>query len=175
MSDTSNPDLNYSLGFCVSAIEVNLAIITASGPALWPLVRSWMPRFFTSMGPSNGAYQMNADVEWTPNGQHRRTGAGNGSKLGTGIHSSRVVGGGVGGDSTRIGLKDVRGDRSWARMDIRSDLADSDEEVLTQHGPGILRTTDYSVTRDDDSRRLGSRGNDGSDIIGKRSSAGSSY
>ena len=169
MSDTSNPDLNYSLGFCVSSIEVNLAIITASGPALWPLVRSWMPRFFTSMGPSNGGYQMNNDIEWTPNGTHRRTVPGNASKLGTGIHTSRVVG----GDSS-IALKTDRGDRAWARMDIRSDLADSDEEVLTQHGPGILRTTDYSVTRDDDSRRVVSRGHDGSDI-GKRSSAGSSY
>lgn len=35
----TNPDANYSISFVTSAIEANLAIITGSVPALWPLVR----------------------------------------------------------------------------------------------------------------------------------------
>ena len=37
------PDQNFSVGFLSSAIEVNLAIITASAPALRPLFRNWFP------------------------------------------------------------------------------------------------------------------------------------
>jgi len=182
IADTDNPDPNYSLGFCVSSIEVNLAIITASGPALWPLVRAWMPRFFTSVGASggyNGGYNGGrADMEWTPNGTHRRRTDGNASKMGGVIvNSSRVVagGGGGGGTSSNIALKDIRADRSWVRLEERSrsdNQADSDEEFLTQNaGPGILRTTEYSVTRDADSARAVSRGRDGTaPSDGKRSS-----
>ncbi|KAI0480280.1 hypothetical protein GGR56DRAFT_687269 [Xylariaceae sp. FL0804] len=37
-------DVNGSIGFVTSAIETNLAIITASAPALRPLFRAWFPR-----------------------------------------------------------------------------------------------------------------------------------
>lgn len=35
-----------SIGFVTSAIETNLALITASAPALRPLLRTWFPRLF---------------------------------------------------------------------------------------------------------------------------------
>ncbi|KAI1312138.1 hypothetical protein F5Y03DRAFT_265299 [Xylaria venustula] len=35
-----------SIGFVTSAIETNLALITASAPALRPLLRTWFPRIF---------------------------------------------------------------------------------------------------------------------------------
>jgi len=43
-------DSRYSLGYTTNSIEVNLAIITASIPALWPLARAWFPRAFSSLG-----------------------------------------------------------------------------------------------------------------------------
>ncbi|KAI0527889.1 hypothetical protein F5B22DRAFT_640866 [Xylaria bambusicola] len=39
-----NPDAN--IGFVISAIETNLALITASAPALRPLLRTWFPKMF---------------------------------------------------------------------------------------------------------------------------------
>lgn len=39
-------DPSYSIGFVTSAIENNLALITASVPALTPLLRSWFPGLF---------------------------------------------------------------------------------------------------------------------------------
>jgi hypothetical protein len=35
-----------SIGFVTSAIETNLALITASAPALRPLLRAWFPKLF---------------------------------------------------------------------------------------------------------------------------------
>ncbi|KAI1323163.1 hypothetical protein F5Y16DRAFT_384598 [Xylariaceae sp. FL0255] len=43
-----NPD--GSIGFVTSAVETNLALITASAPALRPLLRSWFPRLFRGDG-----------------------------------------------------------------------------------------------------------------------------
>ena len=40
------PDPTYNIGFVISTIETNLAIITASVPALKPLFRRWFPSVF---------------------------------------------------------------------------------------------------------------------------------
>ncbi len=39
-------DPTYNIGFVTSAIETNLALITASAPALMPLLKSWFPSIF---------------------------------------------------------------------------------------------------------------------------------
>lgn len=43
-------DVHYSLGYTTNTIEVNLAIVTATIPALWPLARLWFPALFESLG-----------------------------------------------------------------------------------------------------------------------------
>jgi hypothetical protein len=43
-------DTHYSLGYTLNTIEVNLAIVTATMPTLWPLARRWFPAAFESMG-----------------------------------------------------------------------------------------------------------------------------
>lgn len=43
-----DPDGN--IGFATSAIETNLALITASAPALRPLLRAWFPRLLGASG-----------------------------------------------------------------------------------------------------------------------------
>ncbi|RAL58375.1 hypothetical protein DID88_006055 [Monilinia fructigena] len=42
-------DPTYDIGFCTSSIENNLAIITASAPALKPLFRHWFPNSFSTV------------------------------------------------------------------------------------------------------------------------------
>ena len=44
------PDMHYALGYITSSVEINLAIITASAPALWPLARRWFPGLFERIG-----------------------------------------------------------------------------------------------------------------------------
>jgi len=43
-------DRHWSIGYVCSCVEINLAIITASVPALWPLARRWYPGAFESLG-----------------------------------------------------------------------------------------------------------------------------
>lgn len=43
-------DRHWAIGYVCSCVEINLAIITASVPALWPLARRWYPGAFESLG-----------------------------------------------------------------------------------------------------------------------------
>lgn len=135
-----NPDKNFSIGFCVSSIECNLAILTASAPALWPLIRSWVPGLASthdrSYGPQKYGSAGHRQQGWirTHDGPPRTT------------------------DSS-YALKEMGG--SKLRTEVRS-ARDSDEEILT--GTGILRTTQFSVSNDDEeSQRTGSHPNGGFD------------
>ena len=59
------PDSNYSASYVLSTIENNLAIVAASGPALWPLARRWLPRLFSRLGLSRGYQGHLPDIETT--------------------------------------------------------------------------------------------------------------
>ncbi|KAJ5692323.1 hypothetical protein N7462_001746 [Penicillium macrosclerotiorum] len=50
-STTTSPDYTYSIGFCSSAIEVNVAVITACGPSMKAIATKYLPRL---LGSSNG-------------------------------------------------------------------------------------------------------------------------
>ncbi|RYP33831.1 hypothetical protein DL767_004561 [Monosporascus sp. MG133] len=131
---SKEPDKNFSLGFCVSAIECNLAIMTASGPALWPLVRRWMPRHGASTDRSYGAHKYSGS---TP---HRQQGW------------IRTSDGPSNADSA-YGLKNLNSDK--VHTEVQSSARDSDEEILT--GTGIMRTTHFTVTTDDPESRRANR------------------
>jgi hypothetical protein len=57
-----DPDPTYSFGPCCESIEGNLAILTASIPALWPLIRQWFPRLISRL---NSSYNKNGSSGWT--------------------------------------------------------------------------------------------------------------
>lgn len=58
-----NPaDPTYSLGYVLSAVESNLAIVAASIPALWPLARRWFPSMDDKLG-MNDRYQPDIEVQ----------------------------------------------------------------------------------------------------------------
>ena len=127
---SKDPDKNFSLGFCVPSIECNLAIITASGPALWPLVRRWLPRFASTHDRSYGDANYGSK-RYGVNSAHRR-------------QSGWIrAGDGPSNRASSFALKDMS---KGSRPDIHSQR-DSDEEILT--GTGILRTTQFHVTSDD--------------------------
>ncbi|OTA99226.1 hypothetical protein M426DRAFT_90024 [Hypoxylon sp. CI-4A] len=117
-----SPDKNFSLGFCVSSIECNLAILTASAPALWPLIRRWIPHLKSS---GDRSYY----------GAHKYGGTSHGQQ---GYIRT------TDGPDSGIGLKDMSSRR--ARTEVRS-ARDSDEEILT--GTGIMRTTQFTVSTED--------------------------
>jgi hypothetical protein len=126
-------DPDYSFSFCVSAIEVNLAIIAACGPALWPLIRTFIPGLRSSLGRTRGGYHQNRECEtdWTSRSGHYQA-------------SSHAAKAGV----TSIGLKSLKDSHgmSSGSADVERD---SDEEVLTYDPHGIQRVIHISVTRDD--------------------------
>ncbi|KAJ5248351.1 hypothetical protein N7497_008412 [Penicillium chrysogenum] len=48
LSHTPNPDATYGIGFCSSAIEVNVAVVTACGPSLKAISSRFLPRLLDS-------------------------------------------------------------------------------------------------------------------------------
>lgn len=55
-------DPTYSLGYILSAVESNLAIVAASIPALWPLARRWFPCMDDTLG-INRPHQADIEVQ----------------------------------------------------------------------------------------------------------------
>ncbi|KUJ18746.1 uncharacterized protein LY89DRAFT_504150 [Mollisia scopiformis] len=137
----AGPDPTYTIGFCTSAIEINVAIMTASAAAMKPLFKRWFPRFFSALSNS-GPYSDGPYAGGT--GRYTRNGT-NGTK-----HKS-VLKGGHGG----FELKGMRGERGLT--EIQSQNRDgSEEEIMTFDG--IVKTTNVSVKyaeRDVDSVRAG--------------------
>ncbi|KAH8736176.1 hypothetical protein BGZ61DRAFT_339546 [Ilyonectria robusta] len=110
-------DFHYSITIVYSTIEVNLAIVSASVPALRYLVRNWFPKLFGSTAKGN--YNTSGNVYY-------------GSNSRSAPRTTDV-----------IGLKDIRSGRH--HTEIRSDSpTGSEEEIMTYNG--IIRTMDVSQT-----------------------------
>ncbi|OIW26890.1 hypothetical protein CONLIGDRAFT_672360 [Coniochaeta ligniaria NRRL 30616] len=166
-----SPDSNYNIGYVTTALETNLAVMAASGPALWPLARRWFPAFFENLGLSRGYQGHIPDIVETTMPQdelvkeetggsssrtrvfrlfsHKKAGGRVSVRpvrtrrlSGQGSHVNRTSGGGS------LVLKNMRGDRARGRTVIRSHATVGSEEEMVAY-KGIMRTTDYSVSRDD--------------------------
>ncbi|TGO19282.1 hypothetical protein BTUL_0005g01310 [Botrytis tulipae] len=77
-------DPTRGISFVTSAIEINLAIITASAPALKPVMRQWFPKLFGSS--SDGAYNNQNSGPYVLQGNSRYE---RGTRNGAGFKSSR--------------------------------------------------------------------------------------
>ena len=54
LSNKIDTDFTYSIGFCSSAIEVNVAVVTACGPSMKSIASKYLPRLLgTSRGESS--------------------------------------------------------------------------------------------------------------------------
>ncbi|KAI2465660.1 hypothetical protein F4781DRAFT_408497 [Annulohypoxylon bovei var. microspora] len=123
-------DYSYDIRFTYSAVETNLAIITASGPALRPLFMIWFPRFFSSLrGTSNQNYRYR-DAPYVND-------TGNANKSGTNGNSSK-------GDHTSYGTSSFALRDTNKRTEIRGHSpTTSEEEIMTYNG--IVRTTEVEI------------------------------
>ncbi|RSL69508.1 hypothetical protein CEP54_002331 [Fusarium duplospermum] len=127
-TDIMDPDLDwsYDIRFTYSAVETNLAIITASAPALRPLFLQWFPKFFSALKSSGNKYSSTRDGY----GRSTATGTAKRSRGGTGVRSSLAG---------PFPLKDIKG-----RSEIRSHSpTNSEEEIMTYNG--ILKTSEVAV------------------------------
>lgn len=148
-----NSDPTYTLGFCTSAIETNLAIVTASAPALRGLFRKWFPRFFSSRSKYAGTSDRYAD-----NMRSGKNEFGNTSR----IHTTA---------GTSFALKDLKGTKTRTEVRGTSPTA-SQEEIMTYNG--IMRTTNVSVHYQDEAKRTSeSRNGSGKEDFGMRTSISS--
>ncbi|KAI1391409.1 uncharacterized protein F4822DRAFT_396630 [Hypoxylon trugodes] len=124
-------DYSYDIRFTYSAVETNLAIITASGPALRPLAMAWFPRFFSSLrGTSNQNYRYQ-------DGPYALNGTGNSKKTpapaGSSSKGDHMYG------TSSFALRDMK-----RRTEIRSySPTTSEEEIMTCNG--IIRTTEVDI------------------------------
>ncbi|EPE04902.1 cfem domain-containing protein [Ophiostoma piceae UAMH 11346] len=169
-------DPTYSLGFCTSGIETNLAIICASAPSLRGLVRSWFPRFFSSNRPSGNPYyedryrlgdSSNFNESNAAGGRRGGNGYGRGSKAAgsrIGHDGSRNMDGNtVVGESSSAGksiaLRDLKNKGGGMGISGHSTThtaigggspTASEEEIMSYNG--IIRTTDVMVHYDDESQ-----------------------
>lgn len=144
-TDIMDPDLDwsYDIRFTYSAVETNLAIITASAPALRPLFLQWFPKFFSALKSSGNKYSST-----TTAGTAKRSRGGGG---GTGVRSSFAG---------PFPLKDIKG-----RSEIRSHSpTNSEEEIMTYNG--ILKTCEVAVQFGE--RAPGTHPRDGSETESSR-------
>ncbi|KAH7317726.1 CFEM domain-containing protein [Rhexocercosporidium sp. MPI-PUGE-AT-0058] len=142
-------DYTYDIRFCYSAVETNLAIITASGPALRPLLKSWFPSVFGTLhsdGTSQGAYSSKS-----------RTGASRDATKMSG-NASRVN-----TISSKSGMKSQFGTTSFVMKDLKRGTtgirgqspSGSEEEIMTYNG--IVRTREVDVKYGEDSNTADER------------------
>jgi len=79
-----NPeDKKYSIGYVNSTVEINLAIVTASVPALWPLARRWFPGVFESLGIDRPYLQPDIEVGYLTKSGESSSASGTGTRTGS--------------------------------------------------------------------------------------------
>lgn len=133
-------DPSYTIGIASSAVECNLAVITASAPALRGLSRRWFPRMF-SRGASRrppgaaptyyGGGGKSAHLASGPAAQQQQQRSAAGSRGSS--YALRDLGGGKDGSDARVHA----GVRGWTPTG-------SDDDILAG---GIVRTTTVTVHR----------------------------
>lgn len=166
-------DTHYSLGYTLNTIEVNLAIVTATIPTLWPLARLWFPAMFESMGLNRPYLYPDIEVGYVSHQPHpNRQGEGvrgpapaharpvlRGRILWLPRHrpssyirprTERPLAGGGGGDSSSIGLTDIRGQRVLGGTATRRSGSALDDEDGFEDYHGMIRRTEVYYKHDED-------------------------
>ncbi|KAI1267380.1 hypothetical protein F5Y18DRAFT_380055 [Xylariaceae sp. FL1019] len=149
----ADPDADpyYNIQVMLNVVEINLAIISASIPALRPLMRRWFPSIFggSTNKDTNGNYKYGTNPRYG-NGTYGRGGA---------HHGESGLAYGHGG----IALKSLSRNDRLAHTEVRSTSpSGSEEEIMTTNG--IMRTTDVTVHYDNDERWQNSLSRSSSDF-----------
>ncbi|KAL5361293.1 hypothetical protein BJX96DRAFT_82992 [Aspergillus floccosus] len=134
-----NPDPTYSVGFCSSAVEVNVAVMSACAPSLKAIFSKYIPRLLgTSYGASNSKYYNGGGAS-----------SSNRFRSGLGYHHRSARTGDDDGfelaDPFRANTADVKAEmRKYTRSGGR-DGADSPSLSSDDGSAGIVKTMDVSV------------------------------
>lgn len=118
------PDPTHDISFVYSTVECNLAIITATVPALHGLMRKWFPRFFHISSVGNSGY----------NSGYQNGYAGG---YAGGSRGLRTIGG------TSMALKDIKSPSRSQHTRLNS-VSNSEEDILGKDR--ITRTTSVQIT-----------------------------
>lgn len=119
---------HYNIAYVWTAVEINLAVICCSMPALRPLLTRWFPKLFgntsgNSSEPQGAAYGYAGTKQ-------------------SGSNAPRSI---------NYALKDLHTSRKANRTEIRGvSPSGSEEEIMTYNG--ILRTTNFNVQYEDAKR-----------------------
>lgn len=132
----------------LNVVEVNVAIVSASAPALRPLFRSWMPSFFAG---SSGRYLSGKKAQYPEYVNSHFSNAGR--------HTSIAAGG-------SMALKSMgRTTHKSQHTECRSvSPSGSEEEIMTYNG--ILRTTQVQLDYQDNREHRPSGSKPSRDDIG---------
>jgi len=146
-------DRNYSIGFVTTCVELNLAIVAASAPSLWPLARRWFPGVFASLGISRPYLYPDIEIGYATK-QSSTSGRTVGKKLrgkvvwqkNRHVPSGVVAGDGHGSGLSLVNLRDrdpgvyVGGDRGIrAPADKNDRWEDYGDDVFVTAKSGQLR------------------------------------
>jgi hypothetical protein len=114
-------DPTYNIGFVISAIETNLAIITASVPALKPLFKRWFPSIFGAASDPYDSIRANQATK-----------------------QSRTA-----SSKTNIGMRSMHDNfllnNMKARTDVHSEKSSSQDVIMPDREGGIVKIVDVSV------------------------------
>ncbi|KAI2754014.1 hypothetical protein DTO006G1_8756 [Penicillium roqueforti] len=157
LSNTPNPDPTYAIGFCSSAVEINVAVVSACGPSLKAISSRIFPKLLGSSRGKSTYY-----------------GAGTGS--GTGVGSRRLRSNAFKSTShaqqsvysTRGADYEMADPLGGPPVDVVGDFemrkykrGGSDSGLSSEDGKGIMKTTDISVGYSMEPRVEDGRSHDG--------------
>ncbi|KAF3390291.1 hypothetical protein F1880_009130 [Penicillium rolfsii] len=161
-SKTVNPDPTWDIGFCSSAVEVNVAVVTACGPSMKAIATRYLPRLLgTSRGEHSG---YGAGTSGGSRGRFpgSKLFATNKSQRKSQLHSHADDGYEMadpkGGNTVDIGHDSDRFDmRKYRRGGDSPSISSGSQDGVV----GIIKTTDVSVKYDVGARTPDDRSRDG--------------
>ena len=116
-------------------MEIHLAIVTASVPALWPLARRWFPSLFVSLGISRPYLHPDIEVGYATTQGSTQNGGSNSKTLRGKVvwrDLRHVPGGAVSADAdgngSQVSLTDMRGKKGGGGPGIAGGNKDSWED-----------------------------------------------
>ncbi|KAJ5726289.1 uncharacterized protein N7483_007646 [Penicillium malachiteum] len=139
-------DPTYSIGFCSSAVEVNVAVITACAPSLKAITSKYLPHLLgTSRNGKSGYYGKSSYGPGTSGGSKPRKSRMFSSHKSQQIHSHNDDGYEMadprGGNTVNVGTGDKFDMRKYRRNGDSPSISSGSEDGVT----GIVKTTDVAV------------------------------
>lgn len=142
-------DIYYSIGWAISPIECNLAIVAASMPALWPLLRKFFPSFYSDI---NYSYRVNMQP---PASNQAPTFHSNPARP---MGRSKMDEDDDDDDADEIYMMETM--QGNGQADCRATTPTGSQDGIVDLKNGIVRTTDVEIGYEDASKERGYNSND---------------